>query len=338
MFHTSFHRWTEEAARGLPSVFNCSNDMALAANVRQYVPPKRIRQMEADLAAVARVWEGTRMAGPWGWSLAMKQRYRQMGVGDERLPSDEWLAGVRRLSGRAFACGYLRQMLSALGEDGLLGGEMRYVEAMPPPGPEGDGRGEGGRLIFKLPWSSSGRGVFVGNWDDTHARARAQGFLSSQGGFVVDRFYADKVADFAMEFLVHENHEVEFLGYSVFRAAADGAYGYNYVESQEALLRRIGVDGGVLDGLVDYHLAHLGRMAYHGPVGVDMLKTADGRVHPCVEMNLRMNMGIVALLLHERYGGHASVALTPPRPQGFQAVVDEGRLRVVRSPLASHFL
>ena len=343
----------------IPSIFNCSNDMALAANVRQYVPPKRIQQMEAELAALACVWEGTRFAGPWGWSLATKQRYRLMGVPMEMLPSDEWLEEVRRLSSREFAWRYLMQMLAAMKGEGLLGGEMNYWEKLPslseqdegvteayPRGPLYRTRGvhpavpegsvsEGGDmplLIFKSPWSSSGRGVFVGDWCDERARTRLQGFLSSQGGFVTDRFYADKVLDFAMEFFIGEDHIVEFLGYSVFHAAESGAYGYNYVESQQELLQRIGADEALLQRLIDYHKEHLSQMAYHGPVGIDMLKTADGCIHPCIEINLRMNMGILALLLHERYGSGATVALTPERGHGFWALVDEGKLMIQFHP------
>ena len=188
--------------------------------------------------------------------------------------------------------------------------------------------GTGGGLIFKSPWSSSGRGVFVSSSFDAQTEKRLQGFLSSQGGFVVDRFYAEKVLDFAMEFFIDEDHRVEFLGYSVFRAAEHGAYSYNYVESQSELLQRIDVDSTLLQRMIAYHQEHLSRIAYHGPVGIDMLKTADGRIHPCLEINLRMNMGILALLLHERYGSHATCALTPERNKGFQALMDDGKLLI----------
>jgi hypothetical protein len=296
----------------LPSIFNCSNDMALAAHVRQYLPPKRIQQMEADLAALAQAWEDTRFAGPWGWSLATKRRYEQMGVPVEQLPSDEWLEEVRRLSSREFACQYIRELLDKLNDARLLGEEMQWVERNNLSWPHH-------ARIFKSPWSSSGRGVFVGDGSDERTRARLQGFLSSQGGFVVDRFYEDKVLDFAMEFFIHEDHVVEFLGYSVFHAAEHGAYGYNYVESQEELLRRIDVDNTLLQQLIAYHREHLGKTAYRGPVGIDILKTADGHIHPCLEINFRLNMGILALLLHERYGSHAMVDLTPVGKGGFQA-------------------
>lgn len=313
----------------IPSLFNCSNDMALAAHVRQYVPPKRIQQMEADLADLARVWEGTRFAGPWGWSLATKQRYRQMGVAGELLPSDEWLEEVRRLSSREFACEYVKELLEEMKDERLLGEEMAFCKDVSTVNSQQSIVNS--PLIFKSPWSSSGRGVFVGRWNDARTQARLQGFLSSQGGFVVDRFYEDKVLDFAMEFVVHKDHTAEFLGYSVFQTGESGAYGYNYVESQEELLRRIDVDAALLHRLIAYHKEHLAQTAYHGPVGIDMLKTADGSIHPCLEINLRLNMGILALLLHEQYGSGATVALTPVREHGFQALVEDGQLKIIHN-------
>jgi hypothetical protein len=304
----------------LPSFFNPSNDMALAANVRQYLPPRRIQQMEADLVDLAKMWENTRFAGPWGWSLATKQRYRQMGLAEGLLPSDEWLAQLRGLSSREFACRYIKDLLAEIADERLLGSEMRWMDRLCV---------EPGTRIFKSPWSSSGRGVFVSSSCDDHTESRLRGFLSSQGGFVVDRFYADKVLDFAMEFFVDDDHTVDFLGWSVFHAAEHGAYGYNYVESQEELLRRIDVDASLLQRLVDYHKVHLSQTSYRGPVGIDMLKTTDGRIHPCLEINFRLNMGILALLLHERYGAGCTKQLTPLNPNGFEALVERGKLMVV---------
>ena len=323
--------------------------MALAANVRQYLPPKRIQQMEADLADLARVWEDTRFAGPWGWSLATKQRYKQMGVAEELLPSDEWLAEVRKLSSREFACGYIKELLENFNDERLLGSEMRWVNK--------EDFNINSQLstvncqlstIYKSPWSSSGRGVFVekDNFQlstfNFQLSTRLRGFLSSQGGFVMDRFYEDKVLDFAMEFFVNDDRSVDFLGYSVFHADPNGTYGYNYVESQEELLQRISPlptspkgEERLLDRLIDYHKAHLSTLTcqlstvnYSGPIGIDMLKTADGHIHPCLEMNFRMNMGILALLLQEQYGAGCTIQLTPHRPNGFEALVERGKLMI----------
>lgn len=309
--------------------------MALAANVRQYFPPKRIQQMEEELRDLAMCWD----EGPWGWSQATKMQYRKMGIGEDELPTDEWLDEVRRLSSREYACHYMKEMLEEIDDERLVRHPTRFLTTIDE---EMMKVVEGGEeMIFKSPWSSSGRGVFTThNLPAELVRKKLQGFLNSQGGYAADRFY-NKVCDFAMEFFINENHEVDFLGYSVFQAAENGAYGYNYVESQEELKKRIGADDDLLEMLIEYHKTHLGKTSYHGPVGIDMItiqpsdsKMVNGKclngkcLHPCIEINLRMNMGILAILLYNKYGAEANVQLTPKRERGFEAVIKEGKLMI----------
>lgn len=301
----------------LPPLFNPSNDMALAANVAAYTPPQQIQQMERELAPLSQYWD----EGPWGWSLATRLHYRKLGIDESLLPTDEWLANHRSLSSREFACRYINDMLAELNDERLVGSEMRY---------ETEIREVSSTLalIFKSPWSSSGRGVFTSSGlTKEKTEERLRGFLRTQGGYLVDRFY-DKSLDFAMEFMVHRNGAVTFLGYSVFEASASGTYGCNFVESQEELRSRIGVDESLLQLLIGYHCAHFGTLGYTGPVGIDMLLCKDGRVHPCIEMNFRMNMGILALLLHQRFGSGASILLAGNPQHGFSAAIDGGKLRL----------
>lgn len=321
----------KESPSVLPCVFNCSNDMALAANVEQYLPPKRIQQMEADLAELSRYWEKTVFAGPWGWSRAMRKRYVRMGVKENLLPSAEWIDEVRRLSSREYACGYIQSLMAEMADDDrLIGRDMCFCRSVE----EAKERIEASGMkaaIYKLPWSSSGRGVFVSHGMNAKDAERLAGYVRTQGGFAMDRFYAGKTVDFAMEFFVGEGGTVEFLGYSVFYAAEGGAYGYNIVADQAELLSRIDVDAGLLGRLMDYHKRHLGMTAYRGPVGIDMIKVVEeGKtlVHPCIEINLRMNMGILALLLHERYGALCTRYLTPRDGRAFCAEVKDGRLMI----------
>ncbi len=190
----------------LPNLFNPSNDMALASHVREYVPPKRIQQMEADLEALAAVWEGTMFSGPWGWSLATKRRYERMGVPVELLPSDDWIEEVRKLSSREYACEYIKELLEEFQDERLLGDGMFFCKDVSTLNSQlstlcpqlltlnSQLSTVNCHLIFKSPWSSSGRGVFVDRMADGKCQMstlkRLQGFLSSQGGFVVDRLMA----------------------------------------------------------------------------------------------------------------------------------------------------
>ncbi len=287
----------------LPALFNPSNDMALAANVKHYTPPPRIQQMEADLADLALLWR----EGPWGWSLATKERYRRMGYAD--LPSDEWLGELRALSSREWACRYINMLLEAT-QGPYVGHEMRFVSCVEPTEEP---------LVVKTPWSSSGRGV----------RFYPEGLrmpIESAEGLCVDRFYADKLHDFAMEFDVEE-HDVRYLGLSLFLTDARGAYRGNLLASQQELRRIIGMPEGVEQELASAFasLAPLG--SYRGPLGIDMMMLADGRIHPCVEVNFRRTMGHLALTLAQRGQTHDH-NLTPVRPTGFRAYVSHHELRV----------
>ncbi len=319
----------------LPSLFNPSNDMALAANVRQYFPSRHIQQMEADLASLSRFWD----SGPWGWSLATRQRYLRMGIDPADLPSDEWLDQHRRLSSREFGVEYYQQLSAAMAtewggqivpccarvERSLEGlGQLRALgplESLKPLKPLG-------ALILKAPWSSSGRGNIVvrgvvENFDQL-LQQRIQRIIRQQGCIVVEPFYEGKVVDFAMEFDVSDEG-TRFLGYSVFDADETGHYGGNYVESQEALRQRIGLPDDLLQGLIDYHTSVLARLPYRGPVGIDMMRLGDGCVHPCVEINFRMTMGLLALLLYNK--GITADQLLAGNPQhGFSAVIRQGSL------------
>ncbi len=341
--------------------FNCSHEMALAANVKQYFPPKNIAQMEADLSLLPLWWaeEGDAVLMekgivkreesfpsylslcertgheyvpcPWGWNKAIKEKFRRFGVPERLLPSDEALEDIRRFASREFACEYIADLLAEAEQEGwgdrLLGEEMRFIRE------EGKVKNEEpflSSLIIKSPWSSSGRGIFVARTPLSEVDlARCNKILSSQGGFLVDRFY-DKVLDFAMEFEVKADGTVDFLGYSVFEAAGDGKYGGNLVASQEELKEKVNSSlFPLLSSLTAFHKKAISKRMggrYTGIVGIDMLIDRDGRLHPCIEINVRMNMGVVAMKLYERLGDKGETALTPVRKHGFNAKVSRNRL------------
>ena len=313
----------------LPALFNPSNDMALAANLRQYFPPKRIQQMEDDLANLANLWE----EGPWGWSLATKQRYIRLGIPENELPTDEWLMALRLLSSRQFGVSYYKKLDEAYKPhrpnksyetNGLLSCEARFCTS---PQQLQFFTLHSSLLILKSPWSSSGRGNTVINCKDDNINLimkRAEHIIREQGGIVAEPFYSNKTLDFAMEFDVADDG-VRFIGYSVFSADEMGHYGGNIVAGQDELLQLIGLPQTLLDSLIDYHQRELGRLSYRGPVGIDMMRLADGRVHPCVEINFRRTMGWLAMKVYERFGS-TDLLLAGDRERGFSAFVESNKL------------
>ena len=60
----------------------------------------------------------------------------------------------------------------------------------------------------------------------------------------------------------------------------------------------------MVDQLMELHLQLLSERLvgqYEGIVGIDMMVVSGGLIHPCVEINLRMNMGVVAHSIYEKY-------------------------------------
>lgn len=223
------------------------------------------------------------------------------GVAVGRLPSADWIETYRTLASRQTSAA----LLGKLPADELYCGEAEilktpdacrmYVEA------------HRGGVVFKAPWSSSGKGLCWCKNGFSVVKGWCGRVLKEQGALIASPMY-NKVDDFALEFVIDACGKVVFEGYSLFMTDGRGRYLGNRVLSfthfEEYMSRYVPV--GALESLCA-HIALLleeyAEAGYRGPLGVDMMvcKEKDGfRLHPMVEVNLRMNMGIVALRLAER--------------------------------------
>ena len=315
-------------------LFNPENDMALASGSPYYMAPASAKKMVSDLSALpswyaeagSGVWvsdvrqvewmrEACRLSPsvdwvtdadanfdevvPWGWSPALLHRLRTSGV-PMKLPQDEKVAELRRLSSRQAAVSLLPrlQMEGTMGESAWLT-SVDDVRAF---------SSRYDKVLLKAPWSGSGKGIQpLSGLPDDNLSGWARRVIASQGGVVGEPFY-NKVEDFAMEFYA-SGGKVEFAGYSLFEADARGIYKENWLASDEAIERRLSqyVPQEVLMEVRKKLLAELPLLlgnAYQGYLGVDMMVCRVGEayaVHPCVEVNLRMNMGVVSRLFFDRY-------------------------------------
>lgn len=163
---------------------------------------------------------------------------------------------------------------------------------------------EFGRIVVKAPWSSSGRGVlFIDNLDDKEAR-RIGKIIESQG-FVMAESFFEKEIDFAIEFEDIDG-QWQFAGYSLFSTDEHGAYKQNILASDEFLKREIcrHADADRLDKIVEFYCQYFqgksSELRGNKIIGVDMM-AGNGRIHPCVEINVRHTMGIVARRLYDKY-------------------------------------
>jgi hypothetical protein len=241
---------------------------------------------------------------PWGWNVAVRKLFLAQGIADQLLPDLNQLAEIRRLSHRKTAI----EALQFLHSDSDL-------TAFLPPTSKQLSANEAElfakkyqRTVFKAPWSGSGRGH---NWISGSLSENAKGWcrnIAEKQGCVIGEQMYDKVRDFAMEFRCSDG-KVSFAGYSLFETGETGGYKSNALMSDSAILKIITqlIPNDLLLNVQKRLMQFIENeiaVVYSGYLGVDMLiyKSDNGYLlHPCVEINLRMTMGMAARLFYDRF-------------------------------------
>ena len=262
--------------------------------------------LPASLRTQAEDFSEVRSVVPWGWNPALRKRLLSLGVPDAALPSMEDIGRLRDLSHRLQAV----RLLPGLQVDEVFCGESCYLTAL------SDCRvfvESLERCLLKAPLSGSGKGL---NWCKGAFTPLIERWcarvIEQQGGVVGEPIY-NKVEDFAMEFYSDGKGRITFAGYSLFRTNAGGAYEGNRLLPDAEIERRLSayVPVAALHRLREELQRRLSvslGTEYAGYLGVDMMicrfpeneKTAF-RIHPCVEINLRMNMGVMTRFLYDCY-------------------------------------
>lgn len=320
-------------------LFNPENDMALANFTPYYKVSSEIMRMKHDLemlpawfappgsrVRVGEVPEAAEYAAclaewgirlpvgwtgewedapyvPWGWNPALLHTLRTAGVPEHRLLTGGQMCLLRELSGRATGRKVLYRLKPLKGVCGeswvCCSADEVYLHL-----------NRLGQVMLKAPWSGSGRGVMkasLSNWNAS-LQGWVQRIIRTQGGIMVEPLY-QKVCDFAMEFYADGKGHVGFAGYSLFDTDEHGNYKGNFLLSDAAIVRSLTawVSLHMLDRVREALLAELSVLlgsVYRGYLGVDMMICRIGEawlVHPCVEINLRMNMGVVSRLFFDRW-------------------------------------
>jgi hypothetical protein len=232
-------------------------------------------------------------ASPWGWNRVIRRYLADNFPSLSSIPTVAEIDRIKELSHRRLTIPFHRLMCSALTAD--IPEPIEFFDA--------DCAVEyyyqHKDIFFKTPWSSSGRGVIRTNdLEERHVRPWVSGAISNQGS-VMGEIAQDKALDFATEWMCQDG-EVRFLGYSVFETSRRGKYKGN-IDATQAELRQMiekaapGFGEDIIN-MQQMAIATLIAKNYNGPLGIDMLATTSGKVNACVEINLRMTMGLCRLL------------------------------------------
>ena len=247
---------------------------------------------------------------PWGWSPALRKRLLKSGIREHRLPSSDDIDEYREWASREYSASFGQKIAQqhlehTCGEHFPVNEELfnrletLYADKVK------------GACVLKPFWSGSGKGLcWCWNGLTKTAMNWAKREIREHGGFIMEPIY-NKVEDFAMEFYSNGQGRILFTGYSSFTTDAKGGYRNSTLAPDALIENRICryVPLPVLIRIreqVQQELEQCYSFFYTGPVGVDMmvckLPLASGyAIHPHVEVNLRMTMGMVAHQFYDRF-------------------------------------
>lgn len=313
-------------------VFNPEHDYALANGGAHFVPPASAMQFADDCALFLShleeedgciflpyrqrsrfyvVSDGTFAdtpppideVRPWGWNVLLARQCREA-VPGIALPDAATLSLWRALAHRRTAAEGLEFLRQNLPPDSPLPqtpAELfsvdqvrRFVRQYHD-------------VLFKSPYSGNGRGHLYAHGECTPTLQRqCAGVLRKQSSIMGERLY-EVVQDFAMEFECRRQN-CRFLGYSLFNTRHYG-YSGNSLCSDERMEQTICqyVSLDLLRDVRSLVTTFINRRIapyYSGLLGVDMFIYRAGdvfRLHPMVEINLRMTMGLAAHTIYRKY-------------------------------------
>jgi hypothetical protein len=165
-------------------------------------------------------------------------------------------------------------------------------------------------LIVKTPFSASGRGLFrIRNREDAPEKSQwVKGMLKRQGKIYVEKML-NKIQDVSFQFYMSKE-EITFLGHNFFYAEVSGQFAGCAIgkpenssplfSDQQRITEAIAQASQLLQkGLEQTEL----NKQYTGPAGIDgIFFEEDGtlKLQPCLEINLRYNMGYANVLFKRK--------------------------------------
>lgn len=289
----------------LPFWYADSGDFVLAASAHNWDYIKHNSELfgrTVNLLTTPEISQISLDFKPWGWNHSLIKRLMGCGADKTLLPCEVKIAEHALLSHRMQAVELLRKLRRKgdyCGESVCLKDIAQcrqFVTAH-------------GHSVLKAPLSGSGKGLSWCRGEFTPLIEHWCEKLLNKQGCVIGEPKYDKLLDFAMEFYINQDGEIHFVGFSIFNTSSSGAYEGNILASQSQLRKRLStyVPDADLTRLMSDITAELKSVygqKYVGYLGVDMMicnspLTSQILIHPCVEVNLRMNMGVVACKIYQ---------------------------------------
>jgi hypothetical protein len=257
---------------------------------------------------------------PWGWSPAahhyLKNLKQNCSAEFKSSPVFNWNDSQISLFERASSLEFLKRTIAGLKDDSLISKQLVGQKTFSTDKIE-KLLTKFGQIVAKAPLSSSGRGIQMIRKSpiDNAKKQWISGIIKHQGYIIIEPLL-EKVLDFSFQYKIISKTNVEFLGISVFETSSTGQYLRTLLntefsssfsaETNDLLLGKVNELALVLkDKLKDSNYS----ASYSGFLGIDaMIFKHNGQylIQPCIEINCRMNMGILAKSLEKYIDGNSS--------------------------------
>lgn len=266
---------------------------------------------------------------PWGWSPAEHRLLSPLKSHCSKIfqesPIFNWLSVHRDIYSKKFALEILQRMLSEI-ESSIMISKSQTARICTTKSEIEELLKTWGTLMVKAPWSSSGRGLQPIVKIPVHTKVweKIIGIIRNQGYVMVEPLL-NKAFDLAFQFEM-EKGKIKYLGISNFTTDKKGQYQGNFLnglpsgipnelEKFISSLSEI-ILPPLIKNLEDSALAKY----YEGNFGVDTLifwdKSQGLKINPCLEINVRQNMGLLSLKLEKLiYPGIKGIFRTYYDPQ-----------------------
>jgi len=251
---------------------------------------------------------------PWGWSSAAHFRVKNLKEkcsGEfQSSPVFNWKDETKLLFERSTSLVFLNNLLNKNPFDwfidrsmtGRIISNIEEIESM---------LEENRALVLKAPLSSSGRGIQIIRKEvlNNSNKQWISGVLKQQKYLIAEPFL-EKMADFSFQFQISSNSKIDYLGFSFFETNSNGQYlGTLLHPDLNKILGEVNPEmlkimiestaKAIQEALNDSLYAQLHR----GYLGVDAMIFKHQNqimIQPCVEINCRMNMGILSMQLEKK--------------------------------------
>ncbi len=251
---------------------------------------------------------------PWGWSPAahfkLKNLKEKCSEEFKKSPVFNWKTEHRLLYERSTSLNFLYEILKNNPHDWIINQAMCGIKAESCNEIE-DLLSKHQAIVLKAPLSSSGRGIQIIRKSKLNESNKQwiSGVLKQQN-YLIAESYLEKLIDLSFQFQVKDHLEVEYLGYSIFETSSNGQYNGTFIhpdlnvllpdEDFTELMEKIDATAGLLKEALQKseYAKH-----YRGYLGVDALIFKNLNrltIQPCIEVNCRMNMGVLCLQLEKK--------------------------------------